>query len=927
MNKDAIKLQTLPRYVYYVNETPRDALSEIKEEKSQDLNAIIQRYQSIFGSSLNYEEDIAYPWIVYSPGFNRIPTDQRSTFLFSLEMQTNMDTLGQFYSTGQQDYRQKLEKEIDEFIKTAQMEERVFSIDESKLDIQPFELKKVQRMIRINNVVVPSADFLMNTVWPSDLVPFIRTKDFYKIHTRSKFNKNWLNIDFPDVDNVMMIVLNEFHFFFFVEDTHIEVFYEINVNTFKEEDEIIQTAFTIFPTSVDYDIIESRLTGNFMIPNQTFQSAVFADLCFTNPAFRSHLLINEQEKATRLRQSNLFVRFRSDNVGLVTFSMLQVGKDIRIRVSRANTLDDIKLFQIRFLQLMDLYNRRKDIVIQVYRQFLPNFGTEEQLQQEKVKEKSLKEIAPDLFLTKYTRKCSYLPTIISPEEAKEKDEDMVMEFPKTPEEGTQYLYYCPNPIAPYPGLRKNPMENKDKYPFIPCCYVDDQRIRRNSPFMQYYYGARSVSKSNVERLITTSKFVSYGQQGSIPSSFSNLFSVFIGKPVTIIRTGVHNSASSLLECVLMQTDEYKNASNKLNYVENARVELVNDYLEICKQEWYDQPLEFLTMLISDTEAYLNPKHVVQLIEHVYNCECVILTRSKEGFLNVFKPSYAKFYVEYEMPVRPRVYIYEHWGSESDMAAMPRCELLLVDDPVSPSITKLFNLVQQFTIDGKLLDKIELCPLNPTSQLVDQFGKLRGLIVDDVTILTDPLPPMALPITTEIKIASREKGEQIANKFNFTGIVATSESLRGRCGSVSVEIPFKQPAQQSALREYIRTRQLAQYLVQVVRYSFASFLESSGVLEDDKLWLQDTELYEQFAERFIKIGEKEYSFPLPTVFSDKAIVVRDYETRDRLMYDLIRYSLQFTKKFKDYIKLEFIPREFDQVSDFKMMTNTLVLKIM
>lgn len=931
MRQDALNLKTLPKYVYYENGQARDALAEIKET-NDDLQTIVERYKDKFGSSLSYEKDIAYLWILYSPAFNNINKDYQSMVLLSMEGQTNFPHLVDFYENNQgeqEEYRQELNKELESFLQGAQTEQQLLNIEIPPEEIDPFDLKKVQRLLTLD-IQVPSANFLLNILECTILVPFLKTEDFHKVYTQTNFDKEWENIDVPP-DSLVALYKNN-TFYFLISETGVELFYEIDVESFEEEMNARDIILGLFPQQVDYIIKEGRITGNFQIQNQTFLPPVFSDLCFTDPVFRSLLVINEREKATRLRKSSLFVRYRSEEIGLLTFSMLKLGTNaIRIRVSRAENLEKVNLFQKRLLQLMRRYNQRQTIVIQDYQKFFPDFGSVEDQEDDTQKEKSLKDIAPDLFLSKYTRKCSYLPVILTDEEAKEKEPKEVMLFPKTPQEGAQYFYYCPNPNAPYPGLRKNPMANKDKYPFIPCCYVDDQARKKNSPYNQYYSGASVIDTVNIQRRLTTAKFVAYNQEGVIPKEFNQLFSVFIGKPVDITRTGVHNSMTSLLECILMQQQNvgYMQSDNQVAYLQKERERLVNYELAVCKQEWYDKPLEFLRMKILDQTTYLDPRDVIRLVEHVYNCECIILTRSKEGFLDVFRPPYSKYHVQYNFS-RPKIYIYEHWGSESDMATTPRCELLLVDETVSPAISQVYDLVQRFFIDGKRVVPQKMAEVSIDSQLVDQFGKLRGLnLSSGGTVLTDPLPPLPVPISKEITIVDQDDLKETMQELDIQDFVITSTTVKGRSGTVNIDIPLVQPFQEkSALRSFNRSRQLAQYLVQLVRYLFARMLVDKDLLQEDRIWINNTLLYEEFRQQYIEINpDYTYTFPLPIEFDTETLVVYVYDedTADRLMYDLIRYTTHYTPTFQKYPTMTFVPKEFDQVSDFKQIQNNIVLK--
>ena len=80
-----------------------------------------------------------------------------------------------------------------------------------------------------------------------------------------------------------------------------------------------------------------------------------------------------------------------------------------------------------------MYENKKDEIIGFYQQYIPNFGGIEIYEEEKKNPKH-SDIAPDLFVTHYTRNCKLdrMPTIISEEDAiKEKASGKsVIKFPR-----------------------------------------------------------------------------------------------------------------------------------------------------------------------------------------------------------------------------------------------------------------------------------------------------------------------------------------------------------------------------------------------------------------------------------------------------------------------------------------------------------------
>lgn len=929
-NREALELQTLPRYIYYEGDQPKNALQEIKfwNLRVQDL---IDRMKQLFGSSLDYQRDVLYPWIAYSPELQELPKAQRTSFLFGVERSTNIEGLITFSSNEVPSWKKEFQAELKSFEAKTKIQENL--LDTVVDEIPPFEIKKVQRLVELNRVGTPSADFLLDMIECSADVPFARTTTYSKFYTRTRYDPKWDELNFPDDPGALLVVSNGDEFLFLIQEDNIQLFYNVDVDTFEKEQEKVRVVLSsLFISS--FTIKDTRLTGDVVFEDMSFQPNVLSDICFTDDSFRNYLVINEKQKTTRLRKSNLFLHFRSEETGLVTFSMVQRGTAVRLRISRIDSEASVKLFLLRFSQLMKRYTKLAPQVIREYRKYFPDFATQADVAPlDNIRRNlGLKEIAPDLFLPKYTRKCTYLPSIVSPEE-KIPEDAFVMTFPKTPQEGTQHRYYCPHPEAPFPGLRKNPMENKDKYPFIPCCYVDDQREKKNSAFNQYYEGASANKQSNIQRILTTYKFVSFDQLGVIPSNFSKLFSIFAGKPIEVYRTGVSYSQSSLLECLLMKVNnKYSTMQNREEFLNKERQSLLEEELEICRQVWWEKPIEFLEMLIADPDRYLDPRYVLPLLEKKYNCNCIVLTRSEKGYLDVLSPPYAKYMAQYQ-DNRRQVYIYEHWGSESDMATMPRCELLLVDD-ISPSIKEIYNIINQFYIDGTLVHPMSFsCPKRPTHQMIDQFGKLRGIHIKwsggVVTLYTPPLPPLALPIDNSVYTAKIDDVSALVLELGISNTIETEKGVYGLCGDVQVEIPFFTPEQNSSLRDFITAKRQANYYIQITRYLFSKFLAKREILTQEEEWVENESMFVSFMEDTFRVDPTTvYSSFVPLTFENvpSTIVVKDDETVDRLMYDLLRFTTQHMKRIEMYLNLEFIPKDFDQVSDFKRVADNLVVRI-
>jgi len=176
----------------------------------------------------------------------------------------------------------------------------------------------------------------------------------------------------------------------------------------------------------------------------------------------------------------------------------------------------------------------------------------------------LRQMAPDIFLPKYTRHCYAVPSIVvdSDEVARIKALDdkscQMMLFPKAGQKGVPRIYTCHyNTNSPvekkrkfiYPGLMVNPLENKADYPFTPCCFTNDQRNKpgkRASRFQEYYTVGAEVRGPTA----TTKKpkLLRHAGVKRLPRNVDTLLqAVCRDKDVAFVRL----PASDLFECLKM----------------------------------------------------------------------------------------------------------------------------------------------------------------------------------------------------------------------------------------------------------------------------------------------------------------------------------------------------------------------------------------
>jgi len=402
---------------------------------------------------------------------------------------------------------------------------------------------------------------------------------------------------------------------------------------------------------------------------------------------------------------------------------------------------------------------------------------------QKTRIKLLKEQAPNLILSDYAGQCqgSNQPMIIQHNQKDEYDRlgKRVMEFPK---ENPEYLFVCPTEEAPFPTVIENKkLANKEQYPYIPCCSKNDPAENPKQLYNKIYVQnktfqqAKETETSSKHTLLTT-RIMGYQRHGTLPEIITDLLQVDPDEKV--VRVGMVNSKSSLIHCLLYATKNKKyldldSDEHKEIFVTAYRRKL-NVMPELMVQELWDMSPKRRLEQLTNPDVYLDPCLFYRALEELFNV--TIWVFSGEGDAMTLKqPRFRYFNARYNTP-RDCVIIYEH---ERDMKLnYSQCELIvrflptdkqnlttLHSDEINEKLYNTYFLIyktytyQKNTATNELthsinthstFDFIATLTDRASHQLLDSYGKLRGIVLTDpvMTILTTPLPPLNLQEWTE-----------------------------------------------------------------------------------------------------------------------------------------------------------------------------------
>lgn len=773
------------------------------------------------------------------------------------------------------------------------------------------------------------SDYSLATVFSNivcmESTPFLSYDNLYKIYQDLDINipDDWSNsfkefmllkirIDDEKYTNAFILFENDFL------TINVEIKYGNFTYITSDEEQTkdfikdkIKECFSNFP---DFSITLERETNIYetvMIPGQKFNTYVLNDIIMNNNIFSKFLAVNESLQTTK-KKSGLYVHyFLKNDKGTCNVTTVGDGDSdlVRLRIKKAKNEDVIKEFLGLIGKLLYVYKKNEKNIIDFYKNYIPNFPKEkvkkEILEQKK---QNLQKQVPDLFISGYPYKCQYPPVIISDEETKEYPPERVMSYP-TKGEGKPHNYLCNDEKNGYiyVGLRDNTLKNRKRYRYIPCCFKSDQTKRRG-PYQEYFKG-EVLEKGPQQNIIITNKLVRNEEYGLLPKNIDKLLNTFADS-YNYLRKGVNLTGLSFLECVLegaLDIAEYSALpqKSKLERLEKEYNRLKNyKYICVASQENPNKSEEQMRIDIeSQKDTYLDPLQWIKLCEVIYKCKIILFSRNqgeKDGIVTI--PNHELVYLQEKIKDQKLILIYEHFGTELDLQH-PKCELIIKWDSdlsidegstnyfmgsVSKNIYSFYSsLIEQYYYKSfnkklssiPLFDLMVLNSLKPTEQIIDNYGKARGIIIDDVLLLSEPFPPIKAEMYNNdsndnndnndyYKSNDLKKVMNLVNKNNinivsqiivdgtlkeinmeisgisFTAKVEENTQIDG----VAIDIIEKYPETNKDLKYNIFMKRLSFILAEYFTYYYSYFRSSKGEDDNDN----DLESIKSFIKSKVKV---------------------------------------------------------------------------
>jgi hypothetical protein len=447
-----------------------------------------------------------------------------------------------------------------------------------------------------------------------------------------------------------------------------------------------------------------------------------------------------------------------------------------------------------------------------------------------------------------------------------------------------------------------------------------------------------------------------------------------------VRKGVFKNKSSFLNCVMEgmyeETDilDLEDKDEREARLYQIREQVANPtYAASCRQEMYDFTTEEIITAIGDQDVYMDPKLFTAMLEDFFNCNIYVFNRTNIRSGQLAIPRHLQAYYKTKREAKS-IFIYEHYGSTSDHAKYPRCELIVrwrigggkeedvsyyspYNSKVSQGVREVFDLLRKdYALNREINDSIFSFDksIKLLEQGIDSYGKCRMIRFQYNgkigTLLTSPLQPLSIPevkgwVATKIEYDLAIKF-MASNNSIITGQSVVRDVVKeiyGMIGNVRVSIPIEDSSpidgvpilekgisypesKFSAIENFSRYKKLSRY---VIEYTFWLF---SYYLKDNSTRVPNLETIQAFVESKIKIiPDFEYSH-VGKIFSNDSgvmkngkLILKSKEVLKRLIYTLRVCLRRFRQKILDYHSRKVIENYYVDVTDFDQYQFQVVLQ--
>lgn len=889
-----------------------------------------------------------------------------------------------------------------------EIKEKLENVKQEKYSEFIIEKLGIKYEIDIENVTLLE---IFNEIITNEMVPFATCQNYYKIHKdfippkqEEEKNYDW-NVS---LDNfiIMKVVATETkdevigkkyaNVYITIEEEKVYILTKINVEKiYATKKEMIKRIGSVFQKKIQIkgEIKEEEIIGTYFYPKLYINTYVLSDMIMNDQIFSAYLNTLEFNKVSKKKdatgQTWLSLWF-IDETNTVSFSIGRKTIDrreyyikttdpekfphgepmLRVHVKGEN-MKIIDNFREILSKLLRIYREKEKEIISEYKKILPEFG--ERII-ENIPKLKKEEMSRQLFVSNYSRSCPKVPKEISREKAekyiKNKTKDVLI-FPRIyPGEGPKYpsdasdqknqkYYICDHEKAPYPGVKLNKaLENKEEYPYIPCCYENPQsyfetkdgKTRIRTQNYDYYYDGILPEKKEMkqQKLIKTKKILKKDAIGLLSEKIQKFFETINDRPSKkFIRYGVDRNPSCFLSCIEIalggldgNIDERTTKLYELRTILSKQKNAI-----LTKQSEYQISISELSKKILDFDVYLDPKYFLQLLEEYYDCNIYIFNDNGMVLPNSIEGLYRR------KKDGKTILIYEHMGAEFDALTYPQCELIARYDPeentnfelnfskkseISNKIEFTYMMMNSNFINNSKFDNIQDdLPIDIiVSQVVDAFGKCRciNINVDDLefSVFLSPTQPINIrPISKEnikfINIDDLDKIKNILRNRNFIFI----DNFSGKIGDIDFTLKLfddnYETLEKSKIDIYNYNKKIARYLIQYTYWNFSNFYSNDNSRDIiNSLNFFESNFFEIRKNHIYKNIPKIFSINNDIITSNKKIIVLNSKTIKRLIYSLKLALSQREKEILNFKNRFSMENFYQDITDFDIYSKQILL---
>lgn len=976
-----------------------DALSnfETDEIEKNVVPSFKKFYEKVYPNFKLTSQELLNIWILYSSTY-KDATGSMLKFLQS-ELNNELKDLSlmypnEFTSTSINNVPKDIDiKPTNVLInEIKQFDNSVKQFDNIKpAEVSNFEQKKqyITITVDVSNTNYP-LDYFYDKIQLNDTIPFASYNDYCKISKTFVLNGNVgvydntilllykkTKIEFEEEDNddedeedklevdtVMWYKLYSTIFIKKISDgeTHyltIEMDIENNVNV----DSILYNIEAVLnwpDISVKSDIITTnKISGEFYALKQIIDPIVTKDIITFHPILKHILYSNDnllsfnfelQKNKNPYRNIIHFVEYTtkskfvcnittrmSNRTDVIVNPTLKLGEPITVfKIIRGSSIDAISRFQDIISKFITIYNIKVKEITSEYAKLVDNVNT----RTFSIKDSSLSDIAPNIFIDKYSRLCSKQKNpIIYEDEYDDEDASMLL-FPK--DDDNARVYKCTDDEYKYSGLIVNNLGNKTEYPYLPCCFKTNQKSNPKSNYTKYYEEDEDEKvdgkKSEYERVLQTQKFANFGLFGVLPEDITKLLKIF-DKSFDYYRRGMHYRnpilvLSSFLECVLDALN-WNNITKQKDEKEREAIikverESVANFIKdsgLCKQECYNISIKDIENNVKNPNHYLSPSLYIRAIEEYYNINIFVFQRNLSnpaGNLVIPNHDYKHGYIFSPLKSRLSVLIYEHTGGIWDKQYS--CELIIHYNPTTLKTMTVFNpddkiitslykqMLQMYSIyeANEIVSPAQVVDIkNIKSQYIDIYGKTRYLEYNEpsMVIYCQPIPPLNSPI---MQIVPRVKNvKTFIDKYSLKkiddNVYSTDDNFKIH---TNIDITMDQYLSPLNLSSFVYNKRVSIHLIEYLLYLYSVYISNAKVVKNTAESITD------FLNLFTLVSNSPiYTVDFLVKNNPKIVEIDSENMRDKLNYIMRVNLLNNRRVIVNYHKQSYLNNYYNSLFDF------------